>query len=159
MPILRHRQLVVDRDALDHEDVVLGLDLSDRLNLEPFALDLDLTRLQRAGESARQSAAGGGHDIVEGRRMWRELVRRNPVVLSDLRMDPEHHWVLLSRKIRQALGTAEPLDAYAGDIAGLGHEADATPSCASAVAGCSFRTIAAACRCGSRCATTWELDH
>ena len=74
-PIRRHRKAVMDRDALDHEDVVLGLDLADGLHLEPFPLDLDLTRLQRAGESARQSAAGGGHDVVECRRMWRELVR------------------------------------------------------------------------------------
>ena len=74
-PIRGHREAVVDRDALDHEHVVLGLYLASSLHLEPFGMDLDLTRLQRAGERARQSAAGGGHDIVECRRVRRELVQ------------------------------------------------------------------------------------
>ena len=127
-PIRGHRKAVVDRDALDHEHLVLGLYLADSLHFEPFRLDLDLTRLQRAGESARQSAAGGGNDIVECRRMRRELARRNPVVLSDLGMHPEHHWILLSGKVCQALRTAKPLDTHAGDVADLTHWTDATPS-------------------------------
>jgi hypothetical protein len=120
-PIRGHRKAVVDRDALDHKHVVLGLYLADGLHLEPFGLDLDLTRLQRAGESARQSAAGGGYDVVECGRVWRELVRRNPVVLSDLGMHSEHHWVLLGGKVCQALRTAKPLDAHAGHVADLAH--------------------------------------
>jgi hypothetical protein len=61
-PIRRHRKPVVGRDALDYEDIVLGLYLADSLHLESVWLNLDLTRLQRAGEGARQSATGGGHD-------------------------------------------------------------------------------------------------
>jgi hypothetical protein len=111
-PIRGYGKAVVDRDPLDHEDVVLGLYLADSLDLEPFALDLDLTRLQRAGESAGQSAASGGHDVVERRRVGRELVRRHAVMLRDFGMDPENHRLLLGRKVRQALGAAEPLDTH-----------------------------------------------
>ena len=120
-PIRGHRKAVMDHDPLDHEHFVLGLYLANSLHLEPVGVDVNLTRLQRAGEGARQSAAGGGYDVVECRRVWRELVRRNPVVLSDLGMHPERDWVLFSRKVCQALGTAKPLDTHAGDVADLGH--------------------------------------
>ena len=113
MPIHGHGKAVVDCDSLDHEDVVLGLYLADSLDLEPFALDLDLTRLQRAGESAGQSAASGGDDVVERRRMGRELVRRDTVMRGDFGMDSENHRLLLGGKVRQALGAAEPLDTHA----------------------------------------------
>jgi hypothetical protein len=51
----------VHGDPPDHQHLVLGLDLADSLDLEPVTLDFDLTRFQRAGERARQSAAGCGH--------------------------------------------------------------------------------------------------
>lgn len=64
----------MDSDPLDHKHVVLGLDLADSLDLEPLALDVDLTRFQRAGKRAGQSAAGRRHDVVERGRVRRELL-------------------------------------------------------------------------------------
>jgi hypothetical protein len=46
-------QLVLDADASDDEDAVLGLDLAPRLAREPAFARRDLTRLQRASERAR----------------------------------------------------------------------------------------------------------
>ena len=75
---------IVDPDPLDHEDVILGLDLADGFDLILLRIDFDLARLQRAGESAGQSAARGGHDVVERRRVRRILPGLDPVVLGDL---------------------------------------------------------------------------
>jgi hypothetical protein len=60
-------------DALDHQDVILGFDLADRLGVVGLWIDFDLTRFQRAGERAGQSAAGCGDYVVESgrvRRYW-----------------------------------------------------------------------------------------
>jgi hypothetical protein len=51
--VRRYREPVVDGDPLDHQHTVLGFDLADRLDLKLLALDVDLTRFQRAGEGAR----------------------------------------------------------------------------------------------------------
>lgn len=105
-------QAVADGDPPDHQDVVLVNDIADRLYLVGVMLDFDLTRLQRAGERAGQSPAGGRHDVVERRRVRRKVRGRNAVVLGHLGMDPECDRLLLGGQIGQALWTAEPLDAY-----------------------------------------------
>jgi hypothetical protein len=48
-------------DPLDNQDALLVLDVSERLDLVALRIDLDLTRLQRAGERAGQSPAGRGY--------------------------------------------------------------------------------------------------
>src|SRR5207248_73048 len=88
-PVSGHAQAVVDGDSLDHQHVVLGFNLANRLYLEAVPLDFDLTRFQRAGKGAGQSAAGRGYHVVERRRMRRELLRRNVVMLGNLRVDAE----------------------------------------------------------------------
>jgi hypothetical protein len=70
-----NRETVVDHDPLDHQHVVIGLDLADSLDLEHVAVDFNLTRFQRAGKGAGQSAAGGGDHVVERGRVRRELLR------------------------------------------------------------------------------------
>jgi hypothetical protein len=111
--ILRHGKPVLHRDALDHEHAIVILDLADRLDLVALRIDFDLTRLQRAREGARQSAAGGGHNVVERRRVRRVLVRLDAIVLGDLRMHSEEHRLLLGRKVGEPLRPAQPLDSYA----------------------------------------------
>jgi hypothetical protein len=74
-PVRGYGESVPDGDALDHQHAVVRLDLADCLDLEPLALNLDLTRFQRAGESAGQSPAGRGDDIVERGGVRRKLVR------------------------------------------------------------------------------------
>jgi hypothetical protein len=73
--VLGYGESITDSDALDHQHAVVRFDLADRLNVEPLTLDLDLTRLQRAGEGAGQSAAGGGDDVVERGGVRRVLIR------------------------------------------------------------------------------------
>jgi len=108
--VRRHRQAVADGDPLDDQNSVLHLDLADRLDLEGLPLHFDLTRLQRTRKRAGQSAPGCRHHVIQRGRMRRELLRRNPVVLRHLRMDAEHDRLLLDRKIRKTLRTAQTLD-------------------------------------------------
>lgn len=67
-------------NPLDHEDAVPIEDLTDCLGFVVLRIDFDLTRFQRACEGARQSAAGGRNDVVQGRRVGREPIRVGPVV-------------------------------------------------------------------------------
>ena len=96
-PVFGHAEAVVDGDSLDQQHVVLGLDLTNRLYLEPVPVDFDLTRFQRAGKGAGQSAAGRGYHVVERRRVRWVLVRRDVVMLGHLRVDTEHDRHLLGR--------------------------------------------------------------
>jgi hypothetical protein len=93
--LLRHGQAVVGRDPFDHEHAVALEDLADGLDLIPLRIDFDLTRFQRAGKGARQSATGRGDDIVERRGVRRKLLGIDAVVLGDLGVDPEGDRVAL----------------------------------------------------------------
>jgi hypothetical protein len=68
------RQLVGHVDALDDEDLPVLLDLPDAVPDEGPSACFDATRLQRASQGAGQSADGGGDDVVERRRVVREVV-------------------------------------------------------------------------------------
>jgi hypothetical protein len=94
-PVLGHGESVAHRDAPDHEHLVLEHDLADRLDLVALGIDLDVTRFQRAGEGAGQSAAGGSYDVVERGRVRRVLLGAHAVVLGNLGMDAERHRLVL----------------------------------------------------------------
>jgi hypothetical protein len=81
-------------------------------------IDFDVTRFQRAGEGAGQSAARSRHHVVERRRVRWVLLGTDAVMLGDLGVNPERDRLLLGREIRQALRSAEPLDAHARHIGG-----------------------------------------
>ncbi len=93
--------------------MVLVKDIPDRLNLVGVVLDFDLTRLQRAGERAGQSPAGGRHDVVERRRVRREVPWRDAVMLGHLGVHAECDRLVLGGQVGEALRPAEPLDAHA----------------------------------------------
>jgi hypothetical protein len=118
-PVLRDREPVAHGDAPDDQDLVVEHDLADRLDVVALWIDLDLTRFQRAGEGAGQSAAGGGHDVVERRRVRREPLGIHAVVLSDLRMDAEGDGLVLGGQVRKTLRAAETLDPDPRDVDGL----------------------------------------
>ncbi len=115
------REPVAHVDALDDQDVVLGLDLADRLHVVAVGIDFDLTRLQRAGEGAGQSAPGSGDHVVERCGVWRILLGANAIVLGDLRVHTEHDRSLLSGQVREPLRTAESLDPHPRDVGNLAH--------------------------------------
>jgi hypothetical protein len=132
--LLRDREAIDDPDPLDDQDAVLVLDVSDRLDLVALRIDLDLTRLQRAGERAGQSPTGRGDDIVERRRVGRILLRSNAVMLRDLRMDTEGHRLLLGRQMREPLRSAQPLDPHTRHVGDIGHRSERTPTTPAATA-------------------------
>lgn len=67
---------------LDDEDLALGLYLPDRVGVK--VLERYLTRCQRAGEGAEQSAAGRGYHVVQGGGVGLLDIRGDAVVLGDL---------------------------------------------------------------------------
>jgi hypothetical protein len=121
------REAVAHVNALDDQHIVLGLDLTDGLYLVALRIDFDLTRLQRAGERARQSPPGSGHDIVQRRGVRRVLLGPDAIVLGDLRMHAKHDRSLLSGQVCEALRAAEPLDPHPRDVGNLAHGRNCTP--------------------------------
>jgi hypothetical protein len=110
--VLGHLDPVVHSDPLDHEHAVLVLDLALGLDVVGGSLNLDLTRLQRAGKGARQSAGGCRHHVVESGGLRRELVRVGAVVLGDFRVHSEADRLVGGGNMSQALRPAEPLDSH-----------------------------------------------
>jgi hypothetical protein len=125
--VLRDGKPVVDGDALEDQDAVAVEHLTGRLDLETLGIDFDLTRFQRAGERAGQSPAGRRDHIVQRGRARREAVRWHAVVLGHLGVDAERDRLVLGGEIGKALGSAEALDADAGDVGRLGHAHHASP--------------------------------
>lgn len=60
-------EVVDDMNASDDQNLLLELNLTDRIGGQLF--DLNLARCQRAGKGARQSARSGSDDVVQCRRM------------------------------------------------------------------------------------------
>jgi hypothetical protein len=89
-----------------------------------LGIDLDLTRLQRAGEGASQSAAGGGHHVVECRGVGWVLLRPDAVVLGHLGVHAEHDWRFLGGQKGKTLRAAKPLNPHARNVRDVAHEAE-----------------------------------
>ena len=77
-------------DPLDHQHLVLGLYLSHGVGVEALPVEGNLTRCQRAGKGAEQSAAGRRNQVVERRRVRLLVLGRDAVVLSDPAMHPKN---------------------------------------------------------------------
>ena len=84
-------------DPLDHEHLAPDHDLPDGVGVE--VVEGDLTRRQRAGKSAEQSAAGSSNQVIEGAGMRLLCARGDAVVLGDLAVNPEEHRFLLGREM------------------------------------------------------------
>jgi hypothetical protein len=101
---------VADVDPLEDEHAVLDLDFARGLTREPAVGCVDVTRLQRASEGARQSAGGGGDDVVERGRVFGFAVARNVVVVGDRVVDAEGDRLALCGQKREPQGTLHPFD-------------------------------------------------
>src|SRR5712691_7922014 len=119
-------QQIAHVDSLDHEDAVLDLDLAGRLPDKTAVACVDVTRLQRASEGSRQSAAGGGDDVVERRRALGVSGSGDPVVVGDLVVDAEVDRLALTRYLRTPQRTSNALDPHPRDIRHLTHARDVT---------------------------------
>lgn len=118
-----------DLDALDDQYAVLGLDLPDGFDVVAGRINFDLTRLQRAGERAGQSATRCGDHVVERGGVRRISLRSDAVVLGNLRMDTEDHGSVLGREVREPLRPTEPFDPHPRDVGGVSHVGLAYPVC------------------------------
>jgi hypothetical protein len=97
LPFRSDGESIAHVDAFDQQHPVFGLDLAYRLDFVPLRVDVDLTRLQRAGEGAGQSPPGCRHHVVERRRVRRVIIRAHAIVLGNLGVDPEYHRLMLGR--------------------------------------------------------------
>jgi hypothetical protein len=104
--------------------VILGLDLADGLDVVAPRIDFDLTRLQRAGKRAGQSAAGCGDYVVERGRVRRVAVGIDAVVLGDLGVHAESDRLGLGGQVGESLRPAEPLDPDPGDVGHVAHASE-----------------------------------
>lgn len=121
---LRDREPVAHVDPFDDQHAVLRLDLANSLDLITLGIDLDLTRLQRAGEGARQSTASSGHYVVQCRGMGWVLLRPDAVVLGHLGVHAEHDWRLLGRQKGKTVRAAKPLNPHARNVRHVAHAAE-----------------------------------
>ncbi len=110
------RQVEGDRDPLTHEHLVLSVYLLDSVGIEAVFVEGNLTRRQRAGKGAEQSAAGRHHQVIEGSHMRLHLVGRDTAVFDDLVMATEHYGLLLRREVHPPYQTPNWLYLHPRDV-------------------------------------------
>ena len=115
------RQMIGDMNVPNHQDLAIGNDIATHFGGQIIAAQGDLTRFQRAGKGAQQSAAGCRDDIIECRRMGNfDLLAPAPVMFGNRAMGPEQDRFLLCRQVgpsQELLLT--PLNTYPGNICWL----------------------------------------
>ena len=121
---LGDRKPVAHVDAFDDQHAVLSLDLPNGLHLVALGIDLDLTRLQRAGEGASQSAAGCGHYVVQCGGVGWVLLGPDAVVLGHLRVHAEHDRRLLGGQKGKPLRATKTLNPHARNVRDAAHDAE-----------------------------------
>jgi hypothetical protein len=107
-----HADPVVHADPLEDQHAVLVLDLAAGLDVVPALLNFDLTRFQRAGKGARQSAGGRGDYVVERGRLGREPLRVGAVVLGHFGVHAEAHRLVGGGNIGQPPRPGDSLDSH-----------------------------------------------
>ncbi len=113
------RERVCDANPFQDENFLLELDFADRFAVE--GLDLDSARCQRAPEGSGQSPRGRGDHVVECRRVWREGVGGDAVVLGDRAVNSEPDRLRFGRQKRATIWSLFALDANGGTIDDLAH--------------------------------------
>jgi hypothetical protein len=107
-----HLDAVVDADPLEDQHAVLVLDLAAGLDVVRVLLNFDLTRFQRAGKGAGQSAGGCGDYVVERGRLGREHLRVRAVVLGHFGVHPKPHRLVGGGNVGQPLRPGHSLDSH-----------------------------------------------
>jgi hypothetical protein len=110
-----------DCDSLDDKHLVLCLYLPHHVCIEAIFVEGNLTRCQRAFESAEQSAARSCNYVIEGAGIRLLLVGGGTIVLSYLAVDPEENWFVLPGDIRPPDLTLDWLHLYLRDVSYIGH--------------------------------------
>jgi hypothetical protein len=107
-------------NAPDDQDLVFDNNITTNFGREIPPADRDLTRFQRAGKSADQSATGCGDDIIEGGGMWHlDINALAPVVLSDRTVGAKMHRLRLCGQISEPIKLfLATLNMHAGNVGG-----------------------------------------
>ena len=105
---------ISDMNVPDDQNLVLDDDITTHFGRKIPPADGDLTRFQRAGKSADQSAAGRSDHIIQGGRMGHlDLLALAPVMFGNRPMGPKQDRLLFYRQVGEShelfLAT---LDAY-----------------------------------------------
>ena len=86
-------------NSFNDEHGILKLDLADCLRGQPLVRGVNLTRLQRASKSSRQSTSCRCDDVIQRGGVRLQDVRRNFVMLSYGAVDAEDHGLRFDRQI------------------------------------------------------------
>jgi hypothetical protein len=108
-------------DPLEHEHFIFRLYLSNRVSVEALPVKGNLTRCQRAGEGAEQSAARCCDQVIESARVRLLLVERDAIVLGDLAMNAEGDRLFLRRNVRQPNLALNRLELDSRDVGYVSH--------------------------------------
>lgn len=103
-------------NAPDHEYILLQFDLSHSFPHQLSSGCIDLTRLQRASKSSRQSTRRGRNNVIERGSSWVRDGRRNLVMLGDRAVDSKDHRLGFSRQIGFTNRSFDALDSDFGTI-------------------------------------------
>ena len=98
-------QLKDDVDAADDQDIVLQLNLADRLRHQSLIRSVYVTRLQRASKGSGKSTGSRSNNVVEGCGVRFEHRPGHLVVFGDRSVDAEDHGRGLRGEIRSAQGS------------------------------------------------------
>lgn len=102
---------MVDEDAPNHQNILLGLDLAAHVTTECPSACFDIPRCQRGGKGALESSGSGGNHVVDRGGAWFfDLVWIQAVVAGDCAMDAEDHGSRFRGKLCQANGAFPTLD-------------------------------------------------
>ena len=92
---LRHAQLVVHVDPPQDQHTAILLDVTDHLRNEILGAEFYLTRSQRAGKRARESATRRRDDVVDSRGMCLDLRHVDAIMFGDRPVNTEKHGIAL----------------------------------------------------------------
>ena len=109
-------QRVAHANRLDDEHLVDDVDVALCLRAESPSARIDPARLQRATQGPGESTGGGGHDVIEGRRVFGVLARSRALVLAHLIVRSEYDGLRLGRKVRLADRAAISDNPHPGDV-------------------------------------------
>jgi hypothetical protein len=104
--------MIGDVNALDHNHRPLFFDLPFDLGDQQAVAGRDFARFQRAPKGAGQSAAGRGHQVIEGGGVRLVDVGVNVVMFGNFCVNPKENRVLPNRKIGPPERPFYPFDAY-----------------------------------------------
>jgi len=98
--------------SLDDENVVLFFKLTNSVGMKKTISSRNPASLKGDAKCSGHSACGGCDDIVESGCVWVDNIVIDSVVLSDFRVNPEHHGSFVSRHVCPANRPLHPLDSY-----------------------------------------------